>query len=152
MYKLTFKQFLPINRQQAWDFFSSPKNLADITPKRLNFKILSMSGGNKMHIGQIIRYKITVLPFVRMYWETEIIEVLESESFVDIQKKGPYAYWAHKHSFKEVNGGVEMIDELEYAVPFGLIGRLANYLFVAQEVRGIFEYRFNILSQYFTKA
>src|SRR5689334_14017148 len=105
MYKLTFKQFLPINRQQAWDFFSAPKNLAYITPKRLNFKILSMSGGNKMHIGQIIRYKITVLPFVRMYWETEIIEVSESELFVDVQKKGPYSYWAHKHSFREVNGG-----------------------------------------------
>jgi ligand-binding SRPBCC domain-containing protein len=152
MYKLTSKQFLPINRQQAWEFFSSPKNLAVITPRRLNFKILSMSGGANMHAGQIIKYKITVLPFIRMHWETEITEVHDQQSFVDIQRKGPYAHWAHKHSFAEVAGGVEMTDELAYALPFGPIGRLANALFVAREVRSIFEYRYNVLKDYFNKA
>lgn len=152
MYKLTSKQFLPINLTQAWEFFSSPKNLAVITPKRLNFEILSMSGGDKMHAGQIIQYKITVLPLVRMHWETEITEVNEQQSFMDVQRKGPYAHWTHKHSFTEVAGGVEMTDELAYALPFGPIGRLANALFVAREVRSIFEYRYNVLKDYFNKA
>ena len=149
MYRLTVTQFLPINRYEAWEFFSSPKNLALITPRRLNFRILSISGSERMHQGQIIKYKITVFPFVRLYWETEISEVVEHLSFTDVQRKGPYAYWVHKHSFKEVDGGVEMADELEYSVPFGVLGRLANYLFVAREVRSIFEYRFNVLKNIF---
>ena len=152
MYRLTSKQFLPISKQRAWEFFSSPKNLAIITPKRMNFEILSMSGGDKMHTGQIIQYKVTVLPFTRMYWETEIKEVLEHQSFIDIQRKGPYSYWSHKHSFIEVDGGVEMTDELEYAIPYGPLGRLANFLFVGREVRSIFEYRFNVLKDYFNKT
>ena len=152
MYKLTSAQFLPINLLQAWEFFSSPKNLAVITPGRLNFKILSMSGGSKMHTGQIIKYKITVLPFIRVYWETEITEVTEHTSFIDVQRKGPYAYWAHKHCFTEVEGGVEMTDELAYALPFGPIGRLANTIFVAHEVRSIFQYRSQVLKDYFNKA
>lgn len=152
MYKLTSKQFLPITKKHAWEFFSSPRNLAVITPKRLDFKILSISGGDKMHTGQIIKYKITVLPFVRMRWETEITEVLEHQSFIDIQRKGPYSHWVHKHSFTEIKGGVEMTDELEYAVPFGFLGKLANYLFVAREVRSIFEYRYNVLKEHFNKV
>src|SRR6188768_620188 len=135
MHKLTFQQVLPISNKQAWNFFSSPKNLAFITPQRLDFEILSVSGGEKMHTGQIIGYNITVFPFVRMYWETEITDVQEPLSFTDIQRKGPYTHWRHRHTFRKIDGGVEMTDELEYAVPLGLIGRLANFLVVEKELR-----------------
>jgi len=151
-YRLITKQFLPITLQQAWEFFSSPVNLALITPKRLNFQIVSISGEGPVHEGQIIQYRITVLPFVRMRWKTEITEVIEHRSFTDIQRKGPYAYWSHKHIFAKVEGGVEMTDELEYAIPLGLLGRLANFLFVGREVKDIFKYRFKVLNQYFNKT
>jgi len=151
VYRLKTKQFLPITRQQAWEFFSSPRNLATITPKRLDFQILSVSGLGHMYEGQIIQYKITVLPLIRMRWETEITEVSELISFTDVQRKGPYSYWSHKHSFAKVENGVEMTDELEYALPFGLLGRLTHFLFVGREVKNIFEYRFLVLNQYFNK-
>ena len=151
LYKLRTKQLLPITLQQAWEFFSSPKNLALITPAKLNFKILSISGNGSMHEGQIIRYRITVLPWVRMRWETEIIHVSEPRMFTDVQRKGPYAYWSHKHIFTEVEGGVEMTDELEYAIPLGPLGRLAHLLFVGREVKSIFDYRFQVLEHSFDK-
>src|SRR6188474_3209601 len=106
LYKLKSKQFLPISKQQAWEFFSSPSNLAMITPERLNFEILSISGDGDLHEGQIIQYRITVLPLIRMLWETEITEVTPLSSFTDVQRKGPYAHWSHKHHFAEVQGGV----------------------------------------------
>ena len=152
LYKLKTKQFLPITLQQAWDFFSSPGNLALITPKRLNFQIVSISREGPVYEGQIIQYRITVLPLVRMRWETEIMEVIEHRSFTDIQKKGPYAHWSHKHLFTKVEGGVEMTDELEYAIPLGPLGKLANFLFVEREVKDIFNYRFQVLNNYFNKA
>lgn len=151
VYRLRTKQFLPITLQQAWEFFSSPENLALITPKRLNFQILFISGDGHMYTGQIIQYKITVLPFVRMHWETEITEVIELRSFTDVQRKGPYSYWSHKHTFTKVEGGVEMTDELEYSIPFGLLGRLAHFLFVGREVKSIFDYRIHVLNKYFNK-
>lgn len=150
-YSLKTKQFFPIGLQQAWDFFSSPKNLAVITPKRLNFEILSEVEERKMFQGQVIQYKITVLPTIRMFWETEITEVNELRSFTDTQRKGPYARWVHKHSFTEVEGGVEMVDELEYAIPFGILGRFANHLFVEDEVKSIFNYRYHVLEKLFKK-
>ena len=86
-----------------------------------------------------------------MLWETEITEVIDLESFTDVQRSGPYSYWSHKHTFTKVEGGVEMTDELEYAIPLGLLGRVANFLFVGLEVKSIFDYRFHVLNKYFNK-
>ena len=151
VYHLKSTQVLPITPQQAWDFFSSPKNLAVITPREMNFKILSMSGGEKMYAGQIISYKVNVLPWVRVRWVTEITHVQEPEFFTDEQRFGPYAFWHHKHHFKTVEGGVLMTDEVDYALPLGMLGRFAHWLFVAREVNRIFEYRNKVLETYFGK-
>ena len=150
-YHLRRTQFLPIDLKTAWDFFSSPKNLAVITPARMNFKILSISGEEKLHKGQIIKYKVSVLPYVRLGWTTEITNAEYPTHFTDEQRKGPYQIWKHDHYFKEVNGGVEMTDELEYAIPFGLLGRLVNAILVGKEVTDLFDYRFKILETYFQK-
>jgi ligand-binding SRPBCC domain-containing protein len=152
IYRLARKQFLPITLTQAWDFFSSPKNLGKITPAHMNFQILSQSGGERMHEGQIIRYKVTVLPLVRLTWVTEITGVTEGQSFTDEQRKGPYRLWRHTHTFREQAGGVEMTDVVEYSLPFGLLGRLAHWLFVEREVNRIFDHRFTVLQTYFQKS
>lgn len=149
VYTLHTKQVLQIGLEDAWEFFSSPKNLAVITPPRMNFEILGSAANEKMFKGQVIQYKVTVLPFVRMFWETEITDVDELYSFTDIQKKGPYAHWKHKHTFTPVPRGVEMTDELEYSIPFGLLGRLANYSIVEREVKSIFDFRYKVLEKRF---
>ncbi|HOX82290.1 MAG TPA: SRPBCC family protein [Chryseolinea sp.] len=145
-------QFLPITLSEAWDFFSTPKNLSKITPEEMGFEILYISGDEKMYEGQIIRYDVRILPLIKVHWVTEIKHVSEYHYFVDEQRFGPYALWHHQHSFKEVNGGVEMTDEVNYAIPLGLIGRLVGWLFVVRKVNAIFDYRFTILESYFKKS
>ncbi|MDN5289178.1 MAG: hypothetical protein JWR38_5452 [Mucilaginibacter sp.] len=80
---------------------------------------------------------------------TEIIHVKEGEYFVDEQRFGPYALWHHQHHFKEIDGGVLMNDILNYAVPYGFIGRLANRAFVSNEVKKIFAYREKAIEKLF---
>ena len=151
IYHLIQNQFLPITIQEAWDFFSSPKNLARITPPHMRFKIEYVSGnGSPMYAGQVMRYKIGILPGVSSDWMTEITHVQEPFYFVDDQVLGPYALWHHEHRFKEVAGGVEMTDEIHYAIPYGIIGRLANWLFVENQVKNIFHYREEIIRNIFS--
>lgn len=150
IYTIKQKQFLAVDLQTAWNFFSSPENLAKITPSHLGFHIVYQSGEpGKTYAGQIIRYRLGILPGVSTNWTTEITHVQEPHYFVDEQRFGPYALWHHQHFFKEVAGGIEMLDEINYAIPFGLIGRMANVLFVARQLNRIFSYRFKILSQIF---
>ncbi len=151
IYTLIRTQFLPISMAEAWDFFSTPRNLSKITPEHMGFKILYVSGGEKTYAGQIIRYHVQILPGIKVHWVTEISHVQEPEYFVDEQRFGPYTLWHHQHRFKAVAGGVEMTDEVNYAIPLGPLGRLAHWLFVGREVNRIFEHRFTVLEGYFNK-
>jgi ligand-binding SRPBCC domain-containing protein len=150
IYSIKRVQFLPITLAQAWDFFSSPKNLVKITPAKMAIRIQSVSGGDKMYAGQIIKYKIRPLPFITISWVTEITLTEEPLCFVDEQQRGPFSYWRHQHSFKQKQGGVEMTDEIDYAIPLGLLGKLANWLFVRPQLTRLFDYRFNVLSKTFS--
>jgi ligand-binding SRPBCC domain-containing protein len=102
IYTLKRVQFLPISSTEAWEFFSSPKNLSRITPAHMGFKILSISGGERMYPGQLIRYIVNVLPIVSVHWVTEITHAHEPEYFVDEQRFGPYALWHHQHHLKKL--------------------------------------------------
>ncbi len=149
IYTLKRTQTLPISVERAWEFFSSPSNLSRITPAKMNFEITSMSGSDKMYAGQIICYKVTVLPFVRMRWVTEISHVEKPFYFVDEQRFGPYALWHHKHHFEETPAGTLMTDEVNYALPLGYLGQIVHAAFVRAEVNAIFDHRYEILEKYF---
>ncbi|WP_144512150.1 SRPBCC family protein [Bacillus sp. FJAT-22090] len=50
--------------------------------------------------------------------------------FVDIMVKGAFSSFTHTHQFVEEKGGTLMIDTFEYKSPFGLIGKIADKLFL----------------------
>lgn len=136
---------------EAWDFFSTPLNLQEITPDDMNFNILTDIKGEKMYSGQVINYKVQPFPMVSMRWTTEIKHVEDRKYFVDEQRFGPYSFWHHKHFFEEVEGGVLATDIVDYALPFGPIGRIANALFVRAKLEHIFDFRFKKLEEMFGK-
>lgn len=144
------EQFLPISLEKAWDFFATPKNLNEVTPKELDFVITS-EVPDKMYEGLIITYKIKPMLSIPVSWMTEITHIKELEYFVDEQRKGPYNIWHHEHHFKAVEGGVMMTDILYYDVGKWVFGWLAGHLFVHAKVREIFEFRKKALDDYFSK-
>ena len=140
IFQIKTKQKLPISASEAWKFLSNPKNLAEITPKYMNFKILS-GADRSIFAGQIIQYKVTPILGITLKWVTEITHVKENEYFVDEQRFGPYSLWHHKHFIKEIDGGVLMEDIIHYKPPFGLLGVLLNFLFINSKLNSIFKYR-----------
>lgn len=140
IYTLHSKQNLPISLDEAWEFLSNPKNLKTITPDYMGFKTLS--GDDKpMFAGQIIQYIVTPVLGIPMKWVTEITHVQDQKYFVDEQRFGPYALWHHKHFLKEIPGGVEMEDIVDYKVPMGILGQLVHPFVVKPKLKEIFDYR-----------
>jgi len=140
VFRLSAKQKLPISMEEAWEFLSSPKNLKVITPDKMGFHIIS-GADRPMFAGQIIQYLVTPLPLLKTNWVTEITHVVKNEYFVDEQRFGPYALWHHKHFIKEIKGGVEMEDIIDYKIPFGMLGRMMNPIIVQPKLKEIFAYR-----------
>ena len=148
VYRLSSKQKLPISVDKAWEFLSSPKNLKTITPAYMSFDILS--GADKpMFAGQIIQYIVTPVLGIKTNWVTEITHVVDKHYFVDEQRFGPYSLWHHKHFIKEIDGGVEMEDIIDYKVPFGFLGRLVHPFLVKPKLTEIFNHRTKKLIELF---
>jgi ligand-binding SRPBCC domain-containing protein len=143
-------QHLPIPVEEAWQFFSRPKNLAVITPEHLNLKFTNEVYGEDIYAGQIITYKVKPLLGIPLFWLTEITHVEHLRYFVDEQRRGPYALWHHQHHFKSIAGGTEMIDIVHYQLPFGFLGNIALPL-VRKQLAHIFAFRKQKVEELFTK-
>ena len=133
------EQWTPAPLNEVFEFFSDARNLAEITPPWLGFRILT-KWPLRMHCGAQIQYRISVHG-IPVKWTTEIRRWIAPHSFVDVQLHGPYALWHHTHLFEAVAGGTRMRDIVRYRLPFGPFGRLVNALLVSRDVRAIFDYR-----------
>ncbi len=133
-------QNLPITLTEAWDFLSDPKNLKTITPDYMRF-IIESGADRPMFPGQIIQYIVTPVMGIKTKWVTEITHVHNKQYFVDEQRFGPYDLWHHKHFIKEIPGGVEMEDIIDYKLPMGWVGQLVHPFIVKPKLDEIFEYR-----------
>ncbi len=136
-----WKQYIPAPLEEVWQYFSRPENLNHITPEDMSFEILSDIENIPMYAGMIVQYRVSPLLGIKMRWVTEIKQVQEGRYFIDEQRFGPYAFWHHQHHFEEMNGGVLMTDILHYKIPFGILGTLADLLFVNKRIEEIFIYR-----------
>lgn len=148
IYTLKAIQNLPIGIGQAWDFFSDPRNLKTITPPYMGFNILS-GAEKKMYSGQIIQYIVTPVAGIKTKWVTEITHVKDREYFVDEQRFGPYSLWHHKHFFREIPGGVEIEDIVDYKLPLGFLGRWVHPVIVGPKLKEIFRFRRDKLVELF---
>ena len=148
-YQLVKKQFLKTDLNTIWDFVSSPKNLKDITPNYMLFEITSKDLQEKMYPGMIISYKVSPLFNIRMNWVTEITQVKDKEFFIDEQRMGPYKMWHHQHFFEVQDNGVLMTDIVTYIPPFGILGDIANRLFIENQLEKIFNHRYKVLENKF---
>ena len=125
----------------VFDFFSKPANLGLMTPAAMAFRISSMPASIKQ--GDIIDYTLRVAG-IPLRWRTVIEHWDENRLFVDAQARGPYHAWWHEHHFapaQEDPQGTIMEDRVYYAPPLGILGRVAQRLFVAGQLREIFAFR-----------
>lgn len=151
IYKFESRQLLPVSIDEAWEFFSSPVNLQEITPDTLNFEIIGELP-EKMYAGMIIIYKVKPLPGYKTNWVTEITKAIKPHYFIDEQRFGPYKFWHHQHIFEQTENKTLMRDIIHYGLPFGFAGRIANSLIVKKQLQQIFDFRFKYLDKKYNSA
>ncbi len=148
----------------VFDFFADPRNLPRIMPpamdaKLLNLKLVSpeagsrtggLSGGsNVAGAGSEMLLSFRLLPRLpfRGRWIARITECEINHFFADLQVKGPFKSWHHRHEFlpQERDGrmGTLIRDVVEYEVGFWPLGSLADRLFVRRQLQRTFTWRQN---------
>jgi ligand-binding SRPBCC domain-containing protein len=159
-HQVQFEQWVPVSLEQIFLFFANPRNLPRIMPPETGTELVELrlvppSGGSQgmadrdpvAGIGSEIVTSFRVAPFLpfRACWIAVITEFEWNHHFADVQKKGPFKSFHHRHELlaetrNGVNGTV-VRDVIEYDVGFGWLGELAQKFFVSPQLQRTFEYR-----------
>ncbi len=132
--------------EQAFDFYVDALNLEPMTPPWLHFEVTT-PGELRLRQGTLLDYKLR-LHGVPVRWQTRIETWEPPLRFVDTQRKGPYSLWEHTHLFEKDGETATIIhDRVRYAIPLGPLGALAHLLFVRRDLRRIFDYRREAVSE-----
>lgn len=146
-FRIERSTLLPYPRESVFEFFAQAENLELLTPPWLSFNILT-PGPIRMCEGALIDYRLR-LHGLPLKWRSKITVWEPPLRFIDEQLSGPYRQWIHEHRFEEVDGGTRVEDRVTYAV---LGGTLVNKLFVAPDVKRIFNYRQERLLEVFESS
>jgi len=150
IHQINREQIIQTDLKAAWEFISSPKNLDLITPEDMSFEIVT-EVPETMYNGLLIEYRVGIPLIGKQTWLTELKHIREQHSFVDEQRIGPYKIWYHYHEVTEVEGGVRFVDHVNYVVPFGPFGAIAQAVYIRQQLKHVFDYRAEAMQKYFAK-
>jgi ligand-binding SRPBCC domain-containing protein len=162
--QLKFEQWVPFPLDRVFAFFSDPQNLPRLMPAASDTRIdqltrvppsfapLAGEGtGGAAGVGSTIITSFRLFPLLpfRAQWIARITEFEWNHHFADVQDKGPFKRWHHRHEFTaETRNGVKgtlVRDAIDYKVGFGPLGRIANALFVRRQMENTFSQRQDLL-------
>jgi ligand-binding SRPBCC domain-containing protein len=162
---LEFEQWVPVAVERVFAVFSNPENLPRVMPPASATKVIAINrvpppppapgtaNDQAAGVGTTIVTSFRVfppLPF-RARWIARITEFEWNHFFADVQEKGPFKDWHHRHDFlaqaRDGVSGTLVRDVIDYEVGFGFPGAIANSLFVRRQMEGTFAGRRQRLPQ-----
>jgi ligand-binding SRPBCC domain-containing protein len=79
---------------------------------------------------------------LKIRWEAVHRGFVDGVQFQDVQVAGPFKRWVHTHKVAPAaDGRAELIDQVDYALPFGPIGALAGGLMARRLMERTFSFR-----------
>lgn len=125
-------------------FIYAPRNICFDVARDIDIHTESTSQTNERAIGGVTSGLIELNETVT--WEAihfgvkqnltvRITEFDFPNRFVDEMEKGAFKRFYHVHEFIEKENGTLMIDTFDYTSPFGIVGKLADRLFLEQYMK-----------------
>jgi ligand-binding SRPBCC domain-containing protein len=78
---------------------------------------------------------------------SKIIEFNYPHSFTDEMTEGAFRSIKHQHLFYSVDGTTVMKDIFHFESPLGILGKLANYLFLTRYMKRLLEQRNDVIKK-----
>lgn len=154
--RVDFEQWVPVPLRTVFRFFSDPRNLPRIMPDALAAELLRVDrvappdagpGSREAGVGSVIVVSVRLFPPLpmRSTWVARIVEYERDRCFADVQDRGPFRRWVHRHEFeartRDGQDGTVVRDRVEFEVGMGPLGTAASRLVVGPRMRSAFAHR-----------
>jgi ligand-binding SRPBCC domain-containing protein len=146
----TYRSRIEASAAEAYAWHAQPDALGQLLPPGEHAEILEKTGGIESGARVVLRFGRW--PF-RRRWVAEHRDFEVGRYFSDVQVSGPFAYWKHTHTFVPEGPGASILeDRVEYALPFGFLGRWIAGKFVRRKIEKMFEYRHGVTARAIPKG
>jgi ligand-binding SRPBCC domain-containing protein len=138
--------FIRATPERVFAFHEQPDALKLLTPPWETSRVIQAAQISQVGSRAIIETKI--FGPVKRRWVAEHTVYDPPRMFADVQVKGPFRSWRHRHIVEPRPGGAILRDEIDYEPPFWLLGRTAAPLLVVPRLQKLFDYRHEVTRQW----
>jgi ligand-binding SRPBCC domain-containing protein len=135
------ESFIQASPERVFAFHEQPNALALLTPPWERSRVIAQAKISKTGSQSVIEAK--VMGF-KVRWVAEHTAYDPPRMFEDVQRKGPFHSWRHRHFVEPSGNGAVLRDQIEYEPPFGFLGRLAAPLLIQSRLEKLFDYRHQV--------
>lgn len=129
--------------EDVFKWHARPGALERLSPPWDPIEVIEHHGGINKDASVLLKMKAG--PFCYR-WAAEHTDYVKNRLFRDRQKRGPFAFWTHTHTFQpDRSGGCVMKDQIQYALPFDPISRPFISI-IQKKLKSIFDYRHTTLA------
>jgi len=148
-HKFILESEVPASPDEVFAWHELPGAVERLTPPWEKVEITERAA--TLQVGTRVVFQIVMGP-LRKTWIAEHVEYDPPHLFTDVQREGPFAYWRHQHRFTATDRGTTLMrDEVEYALPLGLVGEIFGGAFTRAKLRRMFEYRHQVVLNHFSQ-
>lgn len=167
-------QWIPFTVDLVFAFFANPHNLPVLMPGGMRARIENLEivspAPSPMHtgsrwstaeksagVGSQLDLSLRPVPYmpVRVHWVARITEFIWYSHFCDVQVRGPFEFFRHRHGIcpeiQRGRVGTLLTDEIEFSLPLGTVGHLWDKA-VHRHLRKTFSLRQERLPQLLNRA
>jgi ligand-binding SRPBCC domain-containing protein len=123
--------------ESVFAFHASDGALKALLPP--NGRVVRREGG--LEAGSRVELEFRLGP-LRLRWVARHTEYRKNELFADVQERGPFRRWAHRHEFAaEGSGRCRLTDAVEFSLPGGAMVDFVGAWAAKVALRGMFRAR-----------
>ena len=131
--------------EEVFGWHARPEAIDLLTPPWERVEVIERARG--LEVGSRAVFKVYAGPFWRL-WVAEHVEHVPGRLFADVQRRGPFARWYHRHRFEPTRRGTTlMTDEVDYALPGGRVCELLTGPLVRARLERMFDYRHAVVAK-----
>ena len=130
----------------VFEFHEQPNALTLLSPPWESARVIQSAKISEVGTQAIVETRI--LGPIKARWVAEHTLYDPPHMFEDVQVKGPFRSWRHRHIVEPVSGGAVLRDEIDYEPPFGLLGRLVAPILIQKRLQKMFDYRHEVTRQW----
>lgn len=148
MAHLQISQLIPASRFEVFDYLTNPENQAFLLKPSIEVETFPFEGGVKR--GSELHFTMTRFGLSQSV-RLRVEDWLRGSRVTYRQAEGLFAGWTHTMKFEDHGEKATLVTDLvDYRMPFGLFGYLADDLLVKRDMRGLLEQRLNKVKEHFS--